>query len=140
MSGRPNLSVDSKRLELLIRPLDRTQIFTGVSKGCWPWCSYGMTTRWRGCLVGQTWVWAGHNFWSDHWILFKFLKVMALLSQYSSLTDHTSSSPCFHSIATPRKQPPKTPVKIWARSNGWIKSYGLFELILKFARPDILVT
>jgi hypothetical protein len=38
-------------------------------------------------------------------------KVMALLSQYSSSSDHTSSSPSSHSIATPRKTASGNPGK-----------------------------
>jgi len=42
MSGRSNLSISSKGPSLLIRPLDRVQIFTGVSRGCFRWVRYGM--------------------------------------------------------------------------------------------------
>jgi hypothetical protein len=53
----------------------RAQSFAAVLRGCFPWVRYGMATRWRGCLVGRTWVSAkkGHNFWSDRWIALKFL-------------------------------------------------------------------
>jgi hypothetical protein len=37
MSGRSNLSIGSKEPSLLIRLLDRVQIFTGVSRGCFRW-------------------------------------------------------------------------------------------------------
>jgi hypothetical protein len=52
MCGRSNLSIGSKGRELLIRPVDHYQIFTGVSRGCFHWVSYGMATRRRGCVVG----------------------------------------------------------------------------------------
>jgi hypothetical protein len=29
------------------------------------------------------------------------------------------------------KQPTENPLKIWARSNGWIKSYGPFQPVLQ---------
>jgi hypothetical protein len=53
-----------------------SSIFTGVSRGCFLWGSYGMATRWRGFLVCRTRVSAekGHNFWSDRWITLKFLQ------------------------------------------------------------------
>jgi hypothetical protein len=45
-------------------------------RGCFPRGSYGIATRWRGCLVGRTWVSAQerHNFWSYHWIALKHLQ------------------------------------------------------------------
>ena len=33
--------------------LDHTQIFTGVSRGCFPWVSYGINTLLCVRLVGQ---------------------------------------------------------------------------------------
>jgi hypothetical protein len=33
--------------------VDRTQIFTGVSRGCFPWVSYWIAVQWRGHLVGN---------------------------------------------------------------------------------------
>jgi len=49
-----------------------------------------------------------------------------------------------HRVAIPQqpqlKQPPKTLVKILARSNGRIKIYGSFETLLKSSRPDLLFT
>jgi hypothetical protein len=41
----------SKRLELLIRLLDRAQIFTGVCGGCFPCDSHGIATRLKAGLV-----------------------------------------------------------------------------------------
>jgi hypothetical protein len=37
----------------LIRPLDRAQTFTGVSRGSFAWGSYGMATRRQGCVVAH---------------------------------------------------------------------------------------
>jgi hypothetical protein len=53
----------------------RSQIFTGVSGGCFPYVRYGMASQLWGCLFGRTWVSAqkGHNFWSHRWIALKFL-------------------------------------------------------------------
>jgi hypothetical protein len=47
-----------------------------VSRGNFPWGSYGMATRWRVCVVGWTLVSAqkGYNFCSDRWIALKFLQ------------------------------------------------------------------
>ena len=49
-----------------------------------------------------------------------------------------------HKVAIPYlpqgKQPLETPVNIWARSNGRIKSSSHFEPILKFNRPHIVVS
>jgi len=52
------------------------------SKCCFPLVSFRMATRWRGCLVGRTWVSVqkGHNFWSDHWIALKFFPEAVLLA------------------------------------------------------------
>jgi hypothetical protein len=49
---------------------------SNLSRGCFPWGSYGMTTRWRGCMVTRTRVSAQkrQNFWSDRWIAFKHLQ------------------------------------------------------------------
>jgi hypothetical protein len=46
-----------------------------VSRGCFPWVSYGLATPWRVRLVGQPGVSAhkGHNFWSDSWMALKIL-------------------------------------------------------------------
>jgi hypothetical protein len=45
-------------------------------------------------------------------------KVMCVLTRYSILAHHTSSSPSNDSIATQGKRPPETRANIWARSNG----------------------
>jgi hypothetical protein len=70
------LSIGSKWPKHFIRQLDRSQIFTGISRGCFPWGNYGMANGWRVRLVGQQWVSAhkGHNFWSDRGIALKFLQ------------------------------------------------------------------
>jgi len=61
--------------KLSIRPLDHPQSFAQVSRGNFPWGFYVMATRWRGGLVGQTWVTGenDHNFLSDRWIALKVL-------------------------------------------------------------------
>jgi hypothetical protein len=76
-----NESNSSKGPELLIRPLDSPHIFTDVSRDHFPYCTFGITTQWRGCLGGQTWVTTqnGHNFLSDRWIALKFLQGHNLL-------------------------------------------------------------
>jgi hypothetical protein len=51
-SSRPDFSIGSKEPKLLIRSLDRTEIFTHVSGGRNPWCIYAITTRRRGGVVG----------------------------------------------------------------------------------------
>jgi hypothetical protein len=45
------------------------------SRGCFPWGSYGMATRWWRSLLARTWVSAQQcqKFWSDHWIALKRL-------------------------------------------------------------------
>jgi hypothetical protein len=50
--------------------------FTGVSRSCFPWRTYGMATWWRVCLVDQPWVLApkDHNFRSDRRIALDFLQ------------------------------------------------------------------
>ena len=70
------VAVESLFSEIDVRPVDRAQIFTGVSRCCFHWGKYGMATRWQGCLAGRTRVSAdkGHNFWSDRWITLKFLQ------------------------------------------------------------------
>jgi hypothetical protein len=49
--------------------------------------------------------------------------------------EKTSSSTSRDSIGTTRKRPLKTIVKIWARSNDRIKSYGLFQLLFRSSAP-----
>ena len=44
--------------------------------------------------------------------------------------DHTSSSPSIDSTSTIWKRHPETPIKFRSRSNGRIKSYCLYELLL----------
>jgi len=54
-------------------------------------------------------------------------------------SDKTSYSLSRHSIRNTRKRPPETTVKLWARSNGRIKSYGPFQLLFRSraTRPPI---
>jgi len=61
----------------MIRLLYRTQIFVDVSRSHFLLSRYEISTRWRGGLVGQTWVTTqkSYNFWSDCWIALKFLQV-----------------------------------------------------------------
>jgi hypothetical protein len=86
-----------KRAITLIRPLDRSQIFTGVSRGCFPWGSYGMATRWRVRLVGQHWVSAqkGHNFWYDRWISLNFYSGFQRIFSLGKLWNHCSARRMF---------------------------------------------
>jgi hypothetical protein len=52
MSGPSNLSIGLKGPQILILPFDRTQNFTGVSRGYFHWGSNGMA------LLGDEVVWS----------------------------------------------------------------------------------
>jgi len=66
-------------------------------------------------------------------------KVMAILTCYKSLADHSSTSPSSDYIETIWKQPPETRAKIWGRSIGLIESDCHFDPSLKSGRGDLLV-